>query len=628
MKISYRPEIDGLRAIAVGAVILYHAQINLFGQQLFKGGFIGVDVFFVISGYLITSIILKEIITTGSFSLKKFYERRIRRILPALLFVMLVSLPFAWMYLLSSDLIGFSKSILYSLGFSSNFYFHYSGNQYRAQNGLFIPFLHMWSLSTEEQYYIIFPIILITLFKYFKEYLVLFLILSFFISLTLVDWGSKNYPSATFYLLHSRIWELLAGSLLSYYEITLGHRSYNKIINQIFSTLGLLIITLSIFYFNNKFYHPSYTTVIPIIGVSLVIWFSNKGTLANKILSSKLFVGIGVISYSLYLWHYPIFVFYRHSFASGSINEEILLIMLLFIFSLISYYFVEKKFRSKDFNFKKVLIIIFLSIFSIIFLNVIVLIKDGFPKKEFVDGISLDRLHYKNELIEFRENKINNSFDNGKKNILIFGDSHSSNFSKIFLTNAHLFKEYNFKYLGEKEILLEYFEKKLENIEVHNLIENSDAIIFSYFWSEDEFKGLEYIIELLVKKNNKKIILTSNNPAFDLYGSRYTPLDLFLIKNKRLPNENELINLEKKYYNFLMSNEIYNSNNIRLKKISEKFNIKLLDKSLYQCNNDTKRCLVLTNNNEKINWDSDHHTLNGAKFLGEIIFKMGWFNLK
>ena len=192
MKISYRPEIDGLRAIAVGAVILYHAQITLFGQQPFKGGFIGVDIFFVISGYLITSIILKEMIITGSFSFKNFYERRIRRILPALLFVMLVSLPFAWIYLLPSGLLDFSKSILYSLGFSSNFYFHYSGNQYSAQNGLFIPFLHMWSLSTEEQYYIIFPIILITLFKYFKEYLVLFLILSFFISLTLADWGSKN----------------------------------------------------------------------------------------------------------------------------------------------------------------------------------------------------------------------------------------------------------------------------------------------------------------------------------------------------------------------------------------------------------------------------------------------------
>ena len=125
MKLTYRPEIDGLRALAVISVILYHAQITTLDYQHFKGGFIGVDIFFVISGYLITSIILRELLSTGSFSFKNFYERRVRRILPALIVVMLVSLPFSWMYLLPSSLIDFSKSVLYSLGFSSNFYFFF-----------------------------------------------------------------------------------------------------------------------------------------------------------------------------------------------------------------------------------------------------------------------------------------------------------------------------------------------------------------------------------------------------------------------------------------------------------------------------------------------------------------------
>ena len=155
MKINYRPEIDGLRAIAVGVVILYHAQITILGNEPFKGGFIGVDIFFVISGYLITSIIFKELITTGSFSFKHFYERRIRRILPVLVFVMLASLPFAWMYLLPINFIDLSKSILYSLGFSSNFYFWHSGEQYGAESGLLKPFLHMVIIS-REQYYIFF----------------------------------------------------------------------------------------------------------------------------------------------------------------------------------------------------------------------------------------------------------------------------------------------------------------------------------------------------------------------------------------------------------------------------------------------------------------------------------------
>jgi peptidoglycan/LPS O-acetylase OafA/YrhL len=195
MKTIYRPEIDGLRAIAVVAVIFYHAQITIFGYQPFKGGFIGVYIFFVISGYLITSIILKELVSTGSFSFKYFYERRIRRILPALLFVMLVSLPFAKMYLLPVSLIDFSKSILYSLGFSSNFYFWYYGEQYGARSGLLKPFLHTWSLSIEEQYYILFPIILLITFKYFRKYLIHILILGFFISLGLADWGSRNHHS-------------------------------------------------------------------------------------------------------------------------------------------------------------------------------------------------------------------------------------------------------------------------------------------------------------------------------------------------------------------------------------------------------------------------------------------------
>ena len=150
MNIKYRPEIDGLRAVAVVAVILYHAQITIFGHQPFKGGFIGVDIFFVISGYLITSIILKELITTGEISFKFFYERRIRRIIPPMLIVMLASLPLAWMYLIPSSLIDFSKSILYSLGFSSNFYFWISGQVYGAGSGFLKPFLHTWSLAGER----------------------------------------------------------------------------------------------------------------------------------------------------------------------------------------------------------------------------------------------------------------------------------------------------------------------------------------------------------------------------------------------------------------------------------------------------------------------------------------------
>ena len=194
-------------------------QISIYGYQPFKGGFIGVDIFFVISGYLITSIILKELFISSTFSFKRFFERRARRILPVLLTVMLFSLPFAWIFLIPSSLIDFCKSIIFSLGFGSNFYFWYSGQQYGAESGLLKPFLHTWSLSVEEQFYILFPIIILITFRYFKNYLIHVLILGFLISLGLADWVSRNHPSFNFYVLPTRAWELLAGSVMACFEI-------------------------------------------------------------------------------------------------------------------------------------------------------------------------------------------------------------------------------------------------------------------------------------------------------------------------------------------------------------------------------------------------------------------------
>ena len=158
MKKNNKLQIYGLQAIAVVAIILYHAQITIYDQQLFKGGFIGVDIFFVISGYLITSIILKELIATDSFSFKNFYERRIRQIFPLLLLVILASLPFAWFYLLPTDQINFSKSIITLLSFSSNFYFYYSGNAFGELGFLSKPLIHTWLISVLVQFYILFPI--------------------------------------------------------------------------------------------------------------------------------------------------------------------------------------------------------------------------------------------------------------------------------------------------------------------------------------------------------------------------------------------------------------------------------------------------------------------------------------
>ena len=434
MKPIYRPEIDGLRAIAVCAVILYHAQINILGHQPFKGGFIGVDIFFVISGYLIASIILKELITTGSFSFKYFYERRIRRILPVLLFVMLASLPFAWIYLLPYDLIDFSKSILYSLGFSSNFYFHYSGLEYGGVGLEGNPFLHTWSLSVEEQFYILFPVILLITFKYIRKYLIHVLIVVFIISLGLAEWTSRNYPSASFYFLHTRMWELLAGSILAYLEITKGGRSKVKSLNLILPSVGLFLIGHSILFFNNQIFHPSFYTLSPIIGVCLIIWFSNKDEIITKILSSKLFVGIGLISYSLYLWHYPIFVFLvKFNLVDLNIVTKCFLIISLISLSVFSYYFIEKPFRHKKIKFKKIFIVLFLKSLLIMLFCVYSL---NLKSHSFLTK-------YEGEARNFILNYDYNNFDE-RKNIFILGNSYAHDLLNVFYNNNELVDDYYF----------------------------------------------------------------------------------------------------------------------------------------------------------------------------------------
>ena len=513
MKINYRPEIDGLRAVAVIAVIFYHAQINILGYQPFKGGFIGVDIFFVISGYLITSIILKELVTTGTFSFLNFYQRRIRRIIPALLFVMLAALPFAWIYLLPSSFIDFSKSIIYSLGFSSNFYFHYSGLEYGAVDSLLKPFLHTWTLSVEEQYYIVFPVILLLTFKYFRKHLLTILVIGFLISLLITYWGSKNYPSATFYFLHTRMWELIAGSLLAYFEINLGARSNNKILNQILPVLGLFLIGHSIIFFNDKMLHFSFYTLSPIIGVCLIIWFSNKDEFITKILSSKLFVGTGLISYSLYLWHYPIFAFARIKGDTFSQYDKFEWICLTIVLSIISYFLVERPFRNKKFNFKKISFFL-LTIGSVILIfNLLVFKYNGFIERlpKYLHYIVL------NSEDDLRKPKLPKNFfdeinklNNSNMSITIFGDSHIERLNRVFnpYFNVNI-DHYEWHYIGGCYFLP---NSNLIDLQTNKIRENCDNKIFK----EVEKK--------IVSKNNSVFILGGRLPLF-LTGKRFDNLE-------------------------------------------------------------------------------------------------------
>tara|TARA_B100000686_G_C16793892_1_gene980779 strand:- start:172 stop:2085 length:1914 start_codon:yes stop_codon:yes gene_type:complete len=634
-KLIYRPEIDGLRAVAVIAVILYHTRITILGQDFFKGGFIGVDIFLVISGYLITSLILKELQTTGKFSFLFFYQRRARRILPVLFFIMLVSLPFAWKYLLPTDYVDFSKSILYSIGFSSNFYFHFTGLEYGALEGLLKPFLHTWSLSVEEQFYIIFPIILLTFYKFFKNNLLFFLLILSLVSLCLANWTTINNPSASFYFLHTRMWELLAGSILAYLEIKNKKRwSFsNKLINQLILIFGLILIIHSIVFFEDNFFHPSIYTLSPVIGVCLIIWFANKDEIITKIFSSKLFVGTGLISYSLYLWHYPAFALFRYSLASGSLLKKILIIIFIIVASILTYFFIEKPFRNrKKMSVKNLIWFLLLLLTPLILVNIYVIKNNGFDNRYVFDKINLDNRFYLKERQEYNKNiKISSFKKDNKKKVLVIGNSHGQDLFNILKLNEELFEEYEFSRIGVEINCLESFfinktlcNHKINKIHLNNFL-MSDIIVLSTRWRDLDKEKINKILVNL-KESGKKIVLTTAAPEFKTFG-RFTIIDKFILSNERLPNKNEIIKFKKIYYESYINNQSVNSLNKFLKSLAIKHNLKILDKDLYLCDHKKNICEFFTNKGEKINFDRDHYTIAGAKYLGKKIHRINWFKL-
>ncbi|MGZ2260296.1 acyltransferase family protein [Roseobacter sp. A03A-229] len=331
---KYRPEIDGLRSIAVLPVILFHG-----GLALFSGGFVGVDVFFVISGYLITTIIAGNL-DEGRFSLLDFYSRRARRILPALVLVVACTIPFAWAWMLPTDFKDFGQSVSAVSLFSSNFLF-WLESDYFAAAAERKPLLHTWSLAVEEQYYIFFPLLLMAFWRRAARGTVGLLCVIFLASLAASEVLWRIAPDANFYLLPSRIWELMAGSLVAIWMLRRGPLPSN-----IGAAIGLGLILASIFLYDKTTPFPSLYALAPVMGTVLVILCGVQGTWVARILSLRAPVAIGLISYSAYLWHQPLFALARIRLGHPDIAIMMSLAGLSLVLAWISWRFVEQPFRT------------------------------------------------------------------------------------------------------------------------------------------------------------------------------------------------------------------------------------------------------------------------------------------
>ena len=415
----YRPEIDGLRALAVIPVILFHA-----GFSAFSGGFVGVDIFFVISGYLITGILIREL-EEQNFSIITFYERRARRILPALYFVILICVPFAWAWMLPEDLKDFFQSIVAVLFFASNVLF-FTENGYFDGPSEEKPLLHTWSLAVEEQYYIFFPLLLLLLWRFGKRPVFHVLTVFALFSLVLSELTWRTNPDANFFLAHTRAWELLAGALAAFYVSKAGVKDSNTL-----SSIGLIVILASIFLYDDSIPFPSVYALLPVLGTVCLILFAHPKTMVFYLLSRPVFVGIGLISYSAYLWHQPILVFLKMRMLHEP-NTAILLIACIatFVLAFLSWKYIEQPFRSKT----KVPKLLFTQVIGGTFLLLLCVgllghFKQGFPDRD-ANGISyleLDSVMQNNlglsALCEHKFTTVSECESASNPEIVLWGDS-------------------------------------------------------------------------------------------------------------------------------------------------------------------------------------------------------------
>jgi peptidoglycan/LPS O-acetylase OafA/YrhL len=334
---AYRPDIDGLRAIAVISVVLYHL-----GIRGFEGGFVGVDVFFVISGFLITGYILADL-EAGTFSFGRFYVRRARRLFPALFFTLATSFIVGMLLLSPDHFEALSNSLVTALASVSNVQFWRETGYFDAKAHL-KPLLHTWSLGVEEQFYFVWPLTLTALWKFRRSRaVVVFLVISALVSLYFTEQWLRTDRAGAFYLAPFRVTEFAIGALCVWLVKRQPERTW---ISELLVTVGLLAIGYSVFAFDEKTAFPGLNALVPCLAAAAVIHGGRQATRVGALLTNRFAVGTGLISYSLYLAHWPIYVFYRYWKVGGlSTIERLAIVPVSFAAAVLMYYYVERPFR-------------------------------------------------------------------------------------------------------------------------------------------------------------------------------------------------------------------------------------------------------------------------------------------
>ena len=611
---QYRKEIDGLRTLAILPVIFFHA-----GFDFFSGGYIGVDIFFVISGYLITSIILREK-EAGTFSIAHFYERRIRRIFPALFFVMLCCLPFAYFTMLPGTLIEFGESLIATSSFTSNILFWLRTGYFETSAEL-KPLLHTWSLSVEEQYYLIFPLFIMLFWKTGRRVILPILALGFIISIGMAEWGWRNHSSANFFLTPSRIWELLTGVFVAFY-LFYKNDSANK---PYLALIGLITVLLTIVFFDQSTPFPSLYTLIPVLGTALIILYARSDNLTGKILSLPIMVGIGLISYSAYLWHQPLFAFTRIMYQpdlSGVIYIGLSALTLLLAY--LTWRFVENPIRfNKNITRGKVFAGGTLATLVMILLGGIILLTDGFKTRYPAEDqylISLSPARAQAYVTSTYRKYANKNFKTGgKPKILVIGDSYSQDFSNalyeagiienIQLSTHYIASRCGVVYAYDTESVLKHIAPNdhkqckidgwFESKSLQARLKQADHVFIAASWSPWEIDALPRTIENIKSATEAKLTIVGRK--------NFGHINIMKLL-KRSAEERKTLRLD--------TTEEHLSVNDKMKEIIPRD--MFLDQHQMICG-ESDTCPTFTPDGKLISYDGGHLTQEGAVYVGELL---------
>ncbi|MBU6338631.1 MAG: acyltransferase [Rickettsiales bacterium] len=631
--VKYRSDIDGLRAIAILSVLIFHLN-----PELLIGGFVGVDVFFVISGFLITKILLREI-EAKKFSFSSFYLRRVRRIFPALFAMLFASFLAAILFLGLDDLIWFCKVLKYAALQLSNILFEKKVEYFDTQFDV-LPLLHTWSLAVEEQYYLIFPLLLFVLFKFRNNTNFVFIaVLSLsIVSLVLSQFLLINSPKLSFFSLISRFWELGLGGLLAFDKIKLPKNSTNRILG----ICGLLLIAISLV-FTNKNNFPGVYALPACFGTLLVIFSGqDKNTLTLKILSNRILVFFGLISYSLYLWHYPIIEFYKD--ISGSANiatmPAILIALASTVISYFSYKYIETPFRKtklisqeKTFNicgkkiYKPFVIALSFVIFFIITSSAVKSWQKHEGKKIFKETAKGKENVFDDaciiEEVDLSPDFVTKCVKGEKKKdfeVLLFGDSHAWRYSSGVLEWA-MKKNYSIAAMASTKCAsfiddgtkayCDDLLKMVNNIVLAN--KNLKYVILANKWDDDVMYGNEFKEKLsrnieFFNRAGAKVIILGSVPIF-----KFDPVKC-ISRNNALIRKNFDFFEKKDCEKFDRAESAPNDEFLKnlFSELVKKYQVKYFDPKNYLC--DKEFCYAVRDG-EVLYTDFNHIDFEGSYYL-------------